>query len=54
MATAAELAIEHDLSVYDAAYVAAARAWGGVLVSCDVRDLVSKGLAQLPGDTQGG
>lgn len=54
MATASELASEHDLSVYDAAYVAAARAWGGVLVSCDVRDLVAKGLARLPGDMPGG
>lgn len=54
LATASELATEHGLSVYDAAYVIAARARGGVLVSCDVHDLVTKGLARLPGDTPGG
>jgi len=42
------LADEHAISVYDAAYVAAARESGRSLVSCDVRDLVSKGLAELP------
>ena len=47
---AAAIAEEHGISVYDAAYVAAARALGGQLVSCDVRDLVSRGLASLPGD----
>ena len=41
-------ALTHDLSAYDAAYVAAAAAAGAQLVSCDVRDLVSKALAQLP------
>ena len=46
---AAPIAEEHGISVYDAAYVAAARALGGQLVSCDVRDLVSRGLASLPG-----
>ncbi len=45
-ATAA--ASEHDLSAYDAAYVAAARAADANLVSCDIRDLVSRGLAILP------
>lgn len=44
------IAAEHGISVYDAAYVAAARESGGTLVSCDVRDLVSRGLACLPGD----
>ncbi|MHB1975065.1 MAG: hypothetical protein ACYCR4_12425 [Acidimicrobiales bacterium] len=39
-----------DLAFYDAAYVAAARESGGTLVSCDVRDLVSRGLACLPRD----
>ncbi len=48
IAHAAELADEHAISVYDAAYVAAARESGRSLVSCDVRDLVSKGLAELP------
>jgi predicted nucleic acid-binding protein len=48
LARAAQLAEEHDLSAYDAAYVAAATQTGGTLVSCDIRDLVSKGLASLP------
>jgi hypothetical protein len=30
--------------------VAAARALGAQLVSCDIRNLVSRGLASLPGD----
>jgi predicted nucleic acid-binding protein len=42
------LAAEHGLSAYDAAYVAAARRHGWTLVSIDVRDLVSKGLAVTP------
>lgn len=45
---AAAVADEHGISVYDAAYVVAARAAGGELVSCDIRDLVSRGLARLP------
>jgi predicted nucleic acid-binding protein len=49
IAHAAELAEDHAISVYDAAYVAAAAQAGCGLVSCDVRDLVSKGLAELPG-----
>lgn len=48
LARAAQLAEEHTLSVYDAAYVAATTQTGGTLVSCDVRDLVSKGLASTP------
>lgn len=47
---AAVLAERHEISVYDAAYVAAAGAAGHDLVSCDQRDLVSKGLASLPAD----
>jgi len=47
---AAAVAEEHGISVYDAAYVAAARLSGGELVSCDLRDLVSRGLARLPRD----
>ena len=43
-----ELAAEHGLTAYDAAYVAAARRHGWTLVSTDVRDLVSKGLAVTP------
>ncbi len=45
---AAKLADEHTISVYDAAYVAAADQGGGTLISCDIRDLVSKGLASSP------
>ena len=47
---AAELADHHSISVYDAAYVAASADGDRQLVSCDERDLVSKGLAVLPGD----
>lgn len=42
------LMAEHGLSAYDAAYVAAARRNGWQLVSLDLRDLVSKGLAVTP------
>jgi predicted nucleic acid-binding protein len=42
------VAEEHDLTAYDAAYVAAARRHGWILVSADIRDLVSKGLAVTP------
>lgn len=45
LSRAAKLAHEHTISVYDAAYVAAADQGGNTLVSCDIRDLVSKGLA---------
>lgn len=48
LARAAELAERHTISVYDAAYAAAAGDAGHRLVSCDERDLVSKGLAALP------
>lgn len=44
----AELAREYQLSAYDAAYVAAAQRLSVPLASCDQRDLVSRGLAQLP------
>ena len=43
-----ELTGEHSLTAYDAAYVAAARRHGMTLVSADIRDLVSKGLAVTP------
>ncbi|HET6997426.1 MAG TPA: PIN domain-containing protein [Solirubrobacterales bacterium] len=46
--SALEIASEHGLSIYDAAYVAAARRYGWTLVSADIRDLVSKGLAVAP------
>lgn len=45
---AAEIAERHTISAYDAAYAAAADEGGHRLVSCDQRDLVSKGLAALP------
>jgi predicted nucleic acid-binding protein len=47
---AAQLAEQHTISVYDAAYVAAASQAGSTLVSCDLRDLISKGLASSPAD----
>jgi predicted nucleic acid-binding protein len=43
-----EVVANYGLSSYDAAYVAAARRYGLQLVSFDVRDLVSKGLAVTP------
>ncbi len=46
---AAELGERHTISVYDAAYVAAVEEGDRRLVSTDERDLVSKGLAELPG-----
>jgi predicted nucleic acid-binding protein len=46
--SALELAADHGLTAYDAAYVAAARRHGWQLVSTDIRDLVSKGLAVTP------
>ncbi|MGH7643097.1 MAG: type II toxin-antitoxin system VapC family toxin [Candidatus Dormibacteria bacterium] len=49
IASAEAIAEEHGISIYDAAYVAAALASRSRLVSCDVRDLVSRGLACLPG-----
>ena len=46
--SALQMAAEHGLTVYDAANVAAARRNGMTLVSTDIRDLVSKGLAVTP------
>jgi predicted nucleic acid-binding protein len=46
--SALELAAEHGLTAYDATYVAAARRHGWTLVSSDIADLVSKGLAVAP------
>jgi predicted nucleic acid-binding protein len=46
--SALEIAAEHRLTAYDAAYVAAARRHGWTLVSADVADLVSRGLAVAP------
>jgi predicted nucleic acid-binding protein len=47
---ATEIAERHTISVYDAAYAAAADEGGHRLISCDERDLVSKDLAALPTD----
>lgn len=44
----AEIAERHGLGAYDAAYVAAARRSGAMLVSCDARDLVEPGFAVTP------
>jgi predicted nucleic acid-binding protein len=46
--SALRIAAEHGLTAYDAAYVAAARRNGWTLVSTDIADLVSKGLAVTP------
>jgi predicted nucleic acid-binding protein len=46
--SAIELAAEHGLTTYDAAYVAAARRHDWTLVSADIADLVLKGLAVAP------
>jgi predicted nucleic acid-binding protein len=43
-----EIATEYGLTSYDAAYVAVARRHDWQLVSTDIRDLVSKGLAVTP------
>ena len=51
--SAAELAHEHGISVHDAAYVTAARAAHAELVSCDLHDLVGRGLARRPADAVG-
>ncbi len=48
LAEAVQVARDHAISAYDAAYVAAARRNGWTLVSTDVEDLVSKGLAVTP------
>lgn len=42
------IALEHGLTSYDAAYVAVARRHDWTLVSTDIRDLVSQGLAITP------
>jgi predicted nucleic acid-binding protein len=43
-----DCASRHGLSAYDAAYVSTAERYGWTLVSTDIRDLVSKGLAVTP------
>jgi len=52
LARAAEIAERHAISVYDAAYAAGADGGGHRLISCDERDLVSKGLAAHPANAQ--
>jgi predicted nucleic acid-binding protein len=42
------LSTEHGLTAYEAAYVAAAQRYGWTLVSTDIADLVSRGLAVTP------
>jgi predicted nucleic acid-binding protein len=46
--SALDVSAEYDLTAYDAAYVAAARRHDWTLVSADIADLVSKGLAVAP------
>lgn len=46
--SALDISAEHGLTAYDAAYVAAARRHNWTLVSADVADLVSRGLAVAP------
>lgn len=48
MDSAVAIAAEHGLTAYDAAYVAVARRNDWTLVSADIADLVSKGLAVAP------
>ena len=48
LAGAATIADDFGISGYPAAYVAAARHRGAKLVSCDARDLVSRGPALPP------
>ncbi len=52
LTTATEIAGRHAISVHDAAYAAAAEEGGHRLISCDERDLVSKGLAAAPTSAQ--
>jgi predicted nucleic acid-binding protein len=44
------IAIRHNLTAYDAAYVATAREQNWMLVSTDIKDLVKPGLAAAPDD----
>ncbi len=48
LALAAEIALEHDITVYDSLYVAVARQHGWTLVSADIKDLVGRDLAITP------
>jgi predicted nucleic acid-binding protein len=46
------LTAKHELTAYDAAYVAAAQQRSWTLVSADLKDLVKPGLAAAPDDPQ--
>jgi predicted nucleic acid-binding protein len=46
--SALEVAAEHGITAYDAAYVAVACRYDWTLVSTDIADLVSKDLAVAP------
>jgi predicted nucleic acid-binding protein len=46
--SAVDIAAEYGLTSYDATYVAAARRLDWTLVSVDIADLISKGLAIAP------
>lgn len=48
LAAAAEIALEHDITIYDALYVAVARGRAWTLASADLKDLVNRGLAITP------
>jgi predicted nucleic acid-binding protein len=48
MRSAISIAEKHGITAYDASYVAAAHHEGWTLVSIDIQDLVSKGLAITP------
>ncbi len=48
MEASADLAVEHCLTAYDAAYVGVARRYDWQLVSTDIEDLVAKGFAITP------
>jgi predicted nucleic acid-binding protein len=48
MEATADIAVEHGLTAYDAAYIAVARRYDWQLVSTDVADLVSRGHAITP------
>lgn len=50
IADTVDIAAEHGLTAYDAAYVAAARRHDCTLVSTDIKDLVGPGLALAPDD----
>lgn len=48
LSAASRVALDHQMSVYDAAYATASHALGWTLVSTDLRDLVEPGFAVTP------